>query len=93
MKSVIHEIDLVQNDARRFGSATDYYPALLIRKDGTEAGLLFTPDDIGVAEIRGAANSEDVPDRSQPGTSQAPARQTWLVIALVLAVALLIFVR
>ena len=85
MKSVIHESDVVDNANPHHNAALTYYPARLVRDDGSEAGLLFTADDVEDAEIRGAANPEDVPSPSN--------RQTWLLIALVLAVALLIAVR
>jgi hypothetical protein len=78
MKSVIHSTDIVPNTDRRFGSATAYYPARLIRADGSEAGLLFTAGEIAVAADRGKANPEDVPE----SRSRVPVLLAMLAVAL-----------
>lgn len=60
MKSAIHADEIITNEARRFGSATVYYPAILKRADGTEAGMLFTAADLERAVARGKSNPEDI---------------------------------
>jgi hypothetical protein len=87
MKSVLYEAELVRNTERRFGSTLVYHPVLLIRKDGTEAGLMFTADDVAAAELRAGSNEEDMPE---------PARRLawlpWTVTGLVIAAVLLFVV-
>ena len=48
------------NTLRRFGSATRYIPARVVRADGTSVVGLLTEDAIQTAVTRGDANPEDV---------------------------------
>lgn len=60
MRSKIHARDAVDNQRRKFGAATRYYPARL-RGWGGDRAALFTPNEINVAMKRALDNPEDVP--------------------------------
>ena len=61
MNSVIHLRDKVPNAERRFGSATEYYPAIIVH-GARQMPALFTPADISRAMQRADANPEDMPE-------------------------------
>ena len=77
MRSKIYASEIVANRERRFGSATVYYPANLVRADGTEAPMLFTADELDDAAARATANPEDMPD-----AEKSERRWLWVTVAL-----------
>lgn len=60
MRSSIYASEVIANRDRRFGAATVYYPATLIRSDGSRAPLLFTDAELAVAADRASRNAEDI---------------------------------
>ena len=65
MRSRIDLEEKVENKDRRFGSATEYYPATVII-GRLHRPALFTPRQIGEALERAKSNPEDVP-KPEPG--------------------------
>lgn len=61
MRSRLYVADQVLNDARRFGSARHYLPAVIVAVDGTRQPALFTKDQINTAIARAQVNPEDFP--------------------------------
>lgn len=59
IKSKIILDEVIENKDRKFGAATQYYPALAKYKDGVELPLLFTAADIAKARARASKNPED----------------------------------
>jgi len=59
VKSRIIIAEKVTNKDRLFGSALEYYPAIVEYSDGAYAPLLFTSNDIDTARKRANANPED----------------------------------
>ena len=60
MKSQIHARERVPNTARKFGSAQDYYPAIVHLPNVTRPAL-FTEEQVMQAIERARQNPEDVP--------------------------------
>ena len=60
MKSQSHARERVPNTARKFGSAQDYYPAMVHLPNVTRPAL-FTEAEIMEAIERARQNPEDVP--------------------------------
>lgn len=60
MKSQIHARERVENTARKFGSAQDYYPAM-VHLPNVSRPALFTEEQIMDAIERARQNPEDVP--------------------------------
>ena len=81
MKSVIYEADFVPNTERRLGSALEYYPAVLVRLDGTTTDLMFTLPDFNEPAERAASNKEDMPELETPAAPE-PAWTRWVPWAL-----------
>ena len=64
VKSMIRKSEKVENTQRRFGSATEYYPAYVENLVGEIRPALFTQDAIAEAIRRAEKNPEDVPERA-----------------------------
>jgi hypothetical protein len=64
MKSEIHLDEAVENTERKFGSWSEqgYFPAFVIRQDGTKQPALFTKSQIEIAVVRAKKNPEDMPE-------------------------------
>jgi hypothetical protein len=60
MESKIVLEESIINTERRFGSNTNYYPAIVTNTDGVEANALFTKDQIDIAIERAERNPEDI---------------------------------
>lgn len=52
-------IEKVENQDRKFGSAKEYYPVLVITKSGAKVPALFTRSQLKVALERATKNKED----------------------------------
>jgi len=61
MESTIKMNEIVFNSERRFGSAKEYYPALVEGSNGNKKPALFTEDQILLAMERAERNPEDIP--------------------------------
>lgn len=61
MESKIFLSKKVENKDRRFGSATEYYPAMVEDPDGIQTPALFTSAQIEEAQERAVRNPEDIP--------------------------------
>ena len=61
MSSRINLAEKVPNRDRRFGAATEYYPAIIVH-GSRQMPALFTPADISRAMQRADANPEDMPE-------------------------------
>lgn len=61
MNSRIYLSDKAPNRDRRFGAATEYYPAVIVH-GSRQMPALFTPADISRAMQRADANPEDMPE-------------------------------
>ncbi|MFZ5773062.1 MAG: hypothetical protein ACOY4W_16705 [Thermodesulfobacteriota bacterium] len=59
IKSVIRTDEKIDNQARRFGAAREYFPCLIQDRDGNQVPAMFTMDQLDVATARAAANPED----------------------------------
>ena len=66
VKSTIYCSERMKNSYRRFGSAQEYYPAVLVGEVSEDLPLLFTQDEINNALQRATANPEDVLDVHRP---------------------------
>lgn len=80
MKSTIYASEVVANRERRFGAATIYYPARLVRSDGSTATLLFTDAELSVAADRARGNPEDL--EAAIGLRNTERRSLWTTVAL-----------
>jgi hypothetical protein len=67
MDSVIYTEEVVENTERKFGSWSEqgYYPAFVIREDGTKQPALFTKNQIETAVVRAKKNPEDMPEEEK----------------------------
>ncbi len=61
MKSKIYLSEVVENKDRKFGSATEYFPCIIVDFDGKEHNALFTTSPIERATERADKNVEDMP--------------------------------
>jgi len=61
MRSRLDLSEKVENKDRRFGAATEYYPAVIVH-GSRQMPALFTPADISQAMQRADANPEDMPE-------------------------------
>lgn len=59
--SEIRMSEAVDNTERKFGEALEYFPAKVVRKDGSEAWAMFTESDLERAIARAEKNKEDIP--------------------------------
>lgn len=80
MRSTIYASEVVANRARRFGSATIYYPAKLIRADGSEATLLLTDGELATAAARGNNNREDI--EAAIAAHESERKTAWRMLAV-----------
>lgn len=64
MKSILFLREKVGNDERKFGSATEYFPATVVLESGLQVPALFTLSQVDEATTRGELNPEDVPEAS-----------------------------
>lgn len=62
IESVIRTEEKINNQARRFGSAREYFPCLIMDRDGNKVPAMFTMDQLDVATARAADNPEDCED-------------------------------
>jgi len=60
-KSKIYLENKVENTARKFGSATEYYPVKIESSSGVEKWAMFTITEIEEAITRADKNREDIP--------------------------------
>ena len=61
LKSKVETSERVKNKERRFGSALEYFPAMVIDDTGKEIPVLFTKNQLDVAAKRAEKNMEDMP--------------------------------
>lgn len=92
MRTKFYVEDVLFNSARRFGSATGYYPALLVLASGDETPLLFTPGEITVASERAIKNPEDIATAfvNSEGSEMWNLLRFALVVAVSIGVGMLI---
>lgn len=64
-KSVLYKDEAVENRGRKFGSAIEYFPCWIVRRDGTQVPALFTQYSIQEAVARAASNPEDMPEMAK----------------------------
>lgn len=57
--SAIRLDEKINNEARRFGAAKEYFPCLIQDRDGNVVPALFTMDQLDIATARAANNPED----------------------------------
>lgn len=62
MKSKIFKEDIVKNKKRKFGACAKYHPCLMVHEDGEEVPMLFTSNQLKVAQRRATKNPEDIPE-------------------------------
>ena len=92
MRSAVYATEIVSNTARRFAEATVYYPAWLVRSDGTRVPLLLTLDQLAEAEERAGRHPEDIKlaeARHEAEVTRVVGAWCALVLVGVLAAALL----
>lgn len=91
MRSRLYSEDCLRNGSRKFGSATIYYPAVLIRFDGEAEPMLFTAREIDAALDRAAKNPEDIEQARENIRAEwrTYRRAAMLVVAGLLGCALL----
>lgn len=61
MKSKLYMSEKVENQDRKFGATTKYYPAWVVDVFGYRRRALFTRDQVTSAMARAATNPEDFP--------------------------------
>lgn len=62
--NIIDSRKVIPNTDRKFGSAKNYVPAVLIRTDGTRQPILLTRHQLNEARYRAEQNEEDIPKLS-----------------------------
>ena len=88
MKSALYLNEVTPNRSRRFGSATVYYPAKIIRGDGSEVMALFTDAELTESIRRAAKNPEDTEEARRMHASELTRKaKTMAILGLVTAFA------
>ena len=62
--SLLDKSEVVENKDRKFGSATEYYPIYIKRRNGDLVPALFTLDQIQSAIDRATKNPEDIEEKA-----------------------------
>lgn len=65
-RSCIYIDEVVPNTQRRFGQASEYVPAYLVRIGNKPVALLLTQEQIRDAKVRAEGNPEDCPPFESP---------------------------